>query len=362
MQICHQHESRSFWQEHQQQSACWPVGQKCGVTANLLQQVCAWLPDLFNLAVFSSHFCLRDWCGSEQRKPNYPSSPQAGPRTSWCTRVLGEVKERFHHSGMCVSRGQCNQPGFFHHKYEENRDTALFDVKAVCGYVMDRWPYLLLLQKRRQCNSPPEWVSQESAYFLVAGGSDVAPGQRQHVHVVFPASVWKPGRLLTLLLCLWKQSSPLWTVLGSHTTSKRGDVVGKALRNGCKGEGVCGSATKFLCNLVQVISHICASISSLWCKNSSTSSHPCNVLNQKIFQGKTACSQVNIQGLASQGTFSPTCFLVLCLGFVMTVMWGKLLHLCVTCICVKPQNVISFPEVCPVIRQMKCPSPLVITH
>lgn len=186
---------------------------------------------------------------------------------------------------------------------------------------MDRWSYLLLLQKRRQCNSSLEWVSQESTYFLEAGGSDIALGQRQHIHAGFPASVWKSRWPLVLLLCLCKQSSPLWTIFGSHTTSKREDVVGKASRNGWKGERVCGSASKFLCNLVQIISHICASISNVWCENSSTSSHPCTVvLNYKIFQGKTAISQVNIQSLAPSGTFSPTCFLMLCLGFAMTVM------------------------------------------
>lgn len=273
---------------------------------------------------------------------------------------LGEVKERFHHCSIWISRVQCNQPSIFH---QHEMKMRTFDVKAVCGYAMGRWSYLLLLQQRRQCNSSLERVSQDSIYFLGAGGSDIALGQRQYIHAGFPAPIWKSGWPSAFLLCLCKQSSPLWTFFGSHTTSKREDVVGKASRNGCKGERVCDSATKFLCSLVQIISHICASISNLWCENSSTSSHPCAVvLNYKIFWGKTAYSQVNIQNLAPQGTFSPACFLMLCLGFAMTVMRGKPWHLCVTCISVQPRNVISFPEVCAVIRQMKCPSPLVIIH
>lgn len=38
-------------------AACWPVVRS--VTANPVIQVCACLPDLFHLAVFSLHFCLR---------------------------------------------------------------------------------------------------------------------------------------------------------------------------------------------------------------------------------------------------------------------------------------------------------------
>lgn len=227
---------------------------------------------------------------------------------------------------------------------------------------MDRWSYLLLLQKRRQCESSLEWVSQESTCFLGAGGSDVAPSQRKQAH---------PCKISSFYLKVWVTfSAPATPVQAKLPTQNflwfihhyREDV-GKASRNGCKGERVSDSATKFLCNLVQIISHICASISNLWYGNSSTSSHPCIVvLNYKIFQGKNAYSQVNIQSLALQGTFSPTCFLMSCLGFAMTDTWGKPWHLCVTCICVQPRNVISFPEVCAVIRQIKCPSPLVIIH
>lgn len=44
----------------------------------------------------------------------------------------------------------------------------------------------------------------------------------------------------------------------------------------------------------------------------------------------------------------------------MTVTWGKLWYLCVKYICVQPQSVISFLEVGAAVRQIKCPSPLVI--
>lgn len=99
---------------HQQQCAGLWVR---SVTANPVRQVCSCLSDLFHLAVFSLHFCLRGYCGSKQWEPNCPSSLKLGPvppsahaQADW----LGGGKERFHSSGMWISTVQCNQPSVFH--------------------------------------------------------------------------------------------------------------------------------------------------------------------------------------------------------------------------------------------------------
>lgn len=180
-------------------------------------------------------------------------------------RWPGKVKERSHRSSMRVSTGQDNQASVFHQHEIKMRRT---------GRHSHLWCKGCLWLCNREVRVPTSAVEEEGsirALWLSIPGEQLFSWGCGLGYSLRPETAC-PHRISSFCLKVWVKrswhscagkSSLSELSLASQPSSKRGDLVGKAPRARCKGERVCGSATKVLCNLVQIASHICAYISNL---------------------------------------------------------------------------------------------------